>query len=379
MKKLLPFSLILLTLVFISSAAIGQVTFAEVWAYYGENAPSWFTDGTEPNAPGGDPSFAASERGIVYSPSTGHVYVSSRHPYDKSGEVVGPEPHVYILDAASGEAATPLDQLLTIGITSDQPNYGGGYPLNNVTIGKDGSIFACNMTLSSGPFDEVNKIIKAFRVYRWSWEQDVPIMIIDYPEGGYRLGDKMTVLGDWDSEAYIYAVANETTKVLRWKVTSGIVEATPDIITLQDISTVGTSPTVAGVPGKDDWIYVSGKGVLPTLFTTEGLNLTQVAITSASLPGVIAGRITEFAGKLYMGMFSGDQNAFIFDITKHGENVTDADVIGFTPAFGTRYTNAYGEGAVEFGVINDSLYVFICAPTNGIACYRIDGLVSTPV
>ncbi len=83
--------------------------------------------------------------------------------------------------------------------------YGGGYPINNVTVTEDGSIFGCNMTLASGP-DIVGdyRLIKAFRVYRWDWEQGIPNCIIDYKEGAYRLGDKFSVIGNWETEAYIY-------------------------------------------------------------------------------------------------------------------------------------------------------------------------------
>ena len=356
-----------------------EVTFIERWAHYGENAPEWFTDGSEVEE--GDPSFAASERGIVYSDYSGHVYVSSRHPEDTDDDGVldQGEPHVYVLDPETGEApAFGLAQLLTTGITSSDENFGGGYPLNNVTTTEDGSILACNMTLASGPdiiLDGGFVSVKAFRVYRWSWEQDIPQMVIDYKEGGYRLGDKFSVFGNWDTEATIYAGPGESNKLLRWNVTQGVVDEEPTIITLEDISTAGTSVTVADVPDKEDWIYVSGKGLMPTLFTTEGVNLSQVAISTANMPSsLLAGRTVEFGGKLYMGMFSGDQSAFIFDISKHGENVTDADVIGFTPTFGTRYDNAWGEGAVEFGILDDTLHVFICAPSNGIACYAISGL-----
>lgn len=380
MKKLLPFSLLLLLVILGGSVASGQVSFVKIWAHFGETAPAWFTDGVDIK----DPSHAASERGIVYSDYSGHVYVSSRHPVDTDADGVDdtPEPHVYILDPETGEApAFGLSSLLTIGILSSDANYGGGYPLNNVTATVDGSIFASNMTLASGPDIEVEgyTLIKAFRVYRWDWEQGIPAMIIDYREGGYRLGDKFSVIGNWETVAYIYAGAGETNKVLRWKVTAGVVAA-PEIITLQDVSSAGTSITVAPAFTKDDWIYVSGKGFMPTLFTTSGVNLSQVAISAGTFPSsVIAGRTIQFAGKNLMAMFSGDQSAFVFDITKNGENVTDVDVIGFTETFGTKFDNAYGEGAVEFGIINDSLYVFICAPTNGIACYRIDGLVSTSV
>lgn len=376
MKKLL-LPIVLAAAVLGTSTA--QVTFTEVWALYGENAPDWFTDGTE--AEEGDNSFSGTERGIVYSDYSGHLYVSSRHAEDTDGDDVldQGEPHVYVLDPLTGEApAFGLSQLLTTGITSSDEAFGGGYPLNNVTATEDGSIFACNMTLASGPDivgDDDAVTVKAFRVYRWSWEQDLPSLIIDYKEGGYRLGDKFSVIGNWDTEAYIYAGAGETTKLLRWKVTEGIVDEAPTIISLQDIASAGTSITVADVPSKDDWIYVSGKGFMPTLFTTEGVNLSQVAISTSGLPSsVIAGRTFEYGGNLYMAMFSGDQSAFIFDISKHGENVTDADIIGFTPTFGTRFDNAYGEGAVEFGEIDNEPYVYICAPSNGIACYKIEGL-----
>jgi len=363
--------------------AQGDTSFVEVWAHYGENAPAWFTDGSEVDQ--GDPSFAASERGIVYSDYSGHLYVSSRHPedVDEDGTLDWGEPHVYVLDPSTGEApAFGLSQLLTANITSSGEFFGGGYPLNNVTTTVDGSIFACNMTLASGPdiVSENGVTVKAFRVYRWSWEQDVPQTIIDYKEGGYRLGDKFSVIGNWDEEAYIYAAPGESSKLLRWKVTAGVVDDVPTEIVLQDISNAGTSITVADVPSKSDWIYVSGKGFLPTLFTTEGVNLTQVAITMDQMPSsLIAGRTIEYNGRLYMGLFSGDQSAFVFDISKHGENVTDVDIIGFSPTFGTKYDNAYGEGAVEFGILNDQLHVFVCAPTNGIACYRIEGINTTSI
>ena len=382
MKKSLL--LILLSLVIsLTISAQGDTAFVEIWAHYGENAPEWFTDGSEVEE--GDNSFAATERGIVYSDYSGHVYVSSRHAEDVDGDEIldWGEPHVYVLDPETGEPPLfGLNQLLTTGITSADEFFGGGYPLNNVTVTEDGSIFACNMTLASGPdiVTENGVNIKAFRVYRWSWEQDIPSTVIDYKEGGYRLGDKLGVIGNWDEEAYIYAGAGETNKLLRWKVTAGVVDEVPTLITLQDIANAATSITVAPSRTKDEWIYVSGRGFMPTLFTTEGVNLSQVAITTDTLPGTpLAGRTIEFGGRIYMGMFTDHQGAFVFDITKHGENVTDMDVIGLSPSFGTEFENAYGEGAVEFGIIEEQLYIFVCAPSNGIACYRIDGINHTSV
>lgn len=360
------------------------------WELYGETAPEWFTDGSE--VEDGSPAYAAVERGIVYSDYSGHVYVSSRHAEDtdEDGKLDTSEPHVFVLDPETGKA--PLigaDRLLTLDITSkNQSQYGGGYSLNNVTVTEDGSIFACNMTLASGPDVPSGNtmLVKAFRVYRWSFEMAAPTMIIDYQKGGYRLGDKFTVLGDWFGTAYVYAIPGENNVVLKWTFQSGvIVSEDPEIITLENCSNAGTSATVAAVPGKDNWMYVSGKGFLPALYTKAGKtlasnpdSLSQIKVTKATTNGnsFLAGRTIKFNNKIYMVMFSGDQSAFIIDMSKHGENVTDADVVGFTPAFGKKFDNAYGEGAVEFGIIDNKLNVFVCAPSNGIARYEIQFPVS---
>lgn len=382
MKRLLLLSFVAF-FVLIGKLAAQDTSFVQLWVncHDSANAPSWFTDGSEPDLPNGDNSWAGTERGIVYNPIDGYLYVSSRHADDSDGDeqLDQGEPHVYVLNPLTGETSVDAVSLSTLGITSANPSaFGGGYPLNNVTVDESGQIFACNMTLASGPDIEGTDgaiTVKAFRVYRWSWIFADPELVIDYKEGGYRLGDKFSIIGNWDEEAWIYAGPGESTKVLRWHVVSGVIDATPEIINLQDIAGAGTSITVAPSHSNDDWIYVSGKGFLPTLFHTDGTNLSQVAITAGDLPSsVLAGRTIEFAGSVYMAMFSSDQRAFLFDISKNGENVTDADIIGLTPVFGTKFANAYGEGAVEMGIIQDSLHIFICAPSNGIACYKVRGI-----
>ena len=52
MKKLL--SLLFLTFFLISNTFAQEVSFVEVWSHFGDNAPTWFTDGTEPDQTGGD-------------------------------------------------------------------------------------------------------------------------------------------------------------------------------------------------------------------------------------------------------------------------------------------------------------------------------------
>lgn len=380
MKKNLLLSFLILSMLGVLNAQ--DTTITEIWAMYGETAPDWFTDGTEATTHG-ENSISGVERGIAFNSFDGQLYVSSRHHV---GENIWCEPHVYVLDPLTGQ--TPpfkLTELLTTGITSESPDgFGGGYALNNVVCTEDGSILACNMTLASGPdipsSTGGNPTIKAFRVWHWTWDQDAPKVIVDYKEGGHRLGDKFSVLGNMETGATIYAGIHQTNKVLAWNVSSeGIVDSEPTTITLTGITNAGTSITVAPAVTNDNWVYVSGRGFLPTLFDkTDGTNLSQVAIISTEFQGSpLAGRTIEFGGRVYMALFSDIQAAYIIDISNHGENVTEADIIGNTTPFGTKFGNAYGEGAVDMGVIDDELHVFVCGPSNGIACFRVDGIKST--
>ena len=358
-----------------------------VWSHFGADTPSWFTNGNEANT-WGDNSFSGVERGIAFNPVTNHVLVASRHAVDTNsdGSLDIAAPHIYILDSRTGlEPENDIAALSTKGITyHDIQGYGGQYPLNNITITQDHKILGCNLTLSSASNDingDDSFSINSFRVYLWESEYSEPVKVIDYAEGGHRLGDYISVIGQWDSEAYIYA-GTHSNILLRWKVVNGSVETNPEIIVLENVSDYQLfQPAIAPVYTNNDSFYISGKGFLPTLFDTTGNKFSQFSINSSDLPStLVGGRTILFNDRLYMAMFSGDQSALIVDVTEHGTNVTEEDVIGFTPVFGEKYNNAYGAGSVDLGIMNDSLFVFICAPSNGIACFQVDSFIkSTPM
>lgn len=354
MRKALHFFSMLMLGLILSLTTSAQEKFETVWERAGDTRPEWMSDGTaEEN------SWNGTERGIVYNPVTGNVYVASR------AEGV---PNVRIVDPLTGE---DKGELLTMGMGAEEDLDGGGYPLNNVQVSEDGQIFACNMTLASGePLEDGS--IKAFRVYKWEFEQALPEMIIDYDEGGYRLGDKFTVHGDYTKDAVIYAGPGERSIVLQWTITDGILDPEPTVIQVADVLNMGTSVTVEPLgPMPDDDMYISGKGFLPTLVKADGTNVSQFALTTEGAPSRIAGRMHDYAGKTYMAMYQGGagaQNGVLIDMTMGGENVTDDDIYGMTNTLGE--PTAYGEGAVDLATINDSLYMFVCSPDNGIGAYK---------
>lgn len=324
-----------------------------------DTRPTWFSVGDDP-----EPSYNGTERGISYSATTGHLYVCSRNQGI---------PSIHIINPLTGE---DIGDVFTNGIEDGGEMDGGGYRLNNIVTTEGGQIVACNMTLASGP-PTAEGWIKAFRVYKWSYESVMPEMIIDYQEGGYRLGDKFSVFGDLSGDARIYAVPGENNKVLKWTVTGGIVNDTPEVITLQGVTSVGTSPVVAEVPGTSGNFYVSGKGFLPTYFSSDGTNLTQIAVSPG--PGRICGRLAKINNELYMALYQGangdNQNAILINMTDHGENVGDDDIYGTTPSLSNTVT-AWGEGAVDLAIVNDTMRVFVCAPDIGIAGYKAADLIS---
>ncbi len=350
-KKLLKiFRSVVIVAVFVTvSNNIFAQEFITLWdrTVGNEERPEWFSDGTA-----SEPDMNTTERGITYNTSTGHVYVCSR----KEGL-----PSVYIIDPLTGE---DLGTLPTTGIPTNED--GGGYVLNNIVCTEAGQIVACNMTLASNED-------KPFRVFRWLYEGMTSDMIIEYDQGGYRIGDKFSVHGDLAGDARIYAVPNDGNTILKWTVTNGVVNTEPEIITLSSITSIGLAPNVAEVPGSTRF-YAMGRGHLPTYFEADGTNLTQVSISSTNFPGH-AGRIAESDdGKLYMAMYQGTggayQRAALIDISQHGENVGDDDIYGYTPSLSSEMTG-YGAGAVDVANIDGEIYVFVCAPDIGIAGYRM--------
>ncbi len=366
-RNLLNYSrLILLITVFssvISNLSAQKGSFETLWERTSLDGtrPDWFSDGVDDGS--GDPAnYFGTERGIAYSATTGHLYVCSRKLK---------QPSIHIINPLTGE---DIGDLITLGIEAGGDFDGGGYCLNNITTTEGGQIVACNMTLASGP--TVDGVIKAFRVYKWSYESVAPEKILDYQEGGYRLGDKFSVFGDLSGEATIFALPADGNKVLKWTVSGGIVNQTPEIITLAGVTSVSTSPSAELVPGTSN-MYVMGRGFIPTYFTADGTNLTQLALSTPFTAH--GGKIAKINNELYMAMYQGTggdyQRAVLINITDHGENVTDDDIYGYTTSLGNTIT-AWGEGAVELKIIDDTMRVFVCAPDIGIAGYKAVDLIA---
>lgn len=298
----------------------------------GNNLPSWFS------------STGSTERGLAYGfvDNKHRVYVVSR-------------PNAYILDAATGDKVGDLN---TTGIS------GGTFTLNDIDVSSDGIIFGCNLTTNSGS--------SAFKVYKWLNETAQPQQVISFNSGAYRLGDKFTVIGNVSSgTATVYAAAQATNKVLRWTMQGGEFIQTATEITLSDITSCGTSPSVAPVSEGISKFYLNGYGIYPKEYNANG-TIINTMNTTVVPTGSNAIRYFEKNGRKFLVTYIygfGNENAKIVDITKGIEN---AELVETTPSLGSNANNIAITGDVAVRDYNDKIViVYVLACNNGLGAYAI--------
>ncbi len=135
-----------------------------------------------------------------------YVFVASR----KEGD------HVYYWDVNTPDAAP---QELSMTDVS-----GGTFTINDVAaIGNH--VFVSNMSFADGNF----------KIYHWAGVDAEPTVLIDYAAIPTRLGDAISVVGDPDVAATIYASGYGSQDVYVWQMVNGaLVSATPEVITFAD-------------------------------------------------------------------------------------------------------------------------------------------------
>lgn len=298
------------------------------------------TQNTLPSWYGGD-----TERGLALG-ANGHLYVVNR-----TNSIVK------ILNAATGEDIGELDMT---GVT------GGTYTMNDIEVSEDGTIFMGNLTVHS--IDETGWGKGPFTVYKWSDESATPEVLINYTGEDLRLGDKFTVIGDINTQAFIYAAGGNSNKVVRWEITGGVASE-PVIITCPDITDWGTTPSVSPVSAAPDADFiVNGVGSPPSLFASDGtLKGTADGATIGSSTN--AGQVVVFEEKTYYLTFNPtDADADIFDITNGIEN---AILVAAYPSLGAEANiNATGDVALTTNSKGE-LIAYIIGTNNGLGAYKI--------
>ncbi|HOJ17289.1 MAG TPA: YCF48-related protein [Ignavibacteriaceae bacterium] len=293
----------------------------------------------------------SSERGLAFGKTNAtetndRVYVVSRN----AGVFVK------VVDALTGNDIGSLD---ITGIS------GGTHALSDVDVTSDGKILSCNLT--------TNASSDTFRVYMWNNEAALPIVALKYAGDPVRLGDKVTVTGDYTAGTAVIWAASATLahlKVYKFTMSGGVFNPVPTIVTLADptINAVG-SASVGPLPNGD--FYYKAGGISLKKFAADGTLLGTV-------PGTVVA--TGSNAPRYLGTTGGKELVVVYQYGAGNENariiqvpvgdIPGASLYELTPSLGSN-SNVGGTGDIAFRINNDgSATIFVLGTNNGFGAYN---------
>jgi hypothetical protein len=258
----------------------------------------------------------------------------------------------------------------------------GDLRLLGTATDSQGRIVASNLRVGSA--DE-----HPWNVYVWENKDATQELLLQYPTPeGFRLGDNIHVTGNVAEDAVIYAPAAGTNQILKFTITGGVANITPEIITLAGIESLGNAPDVWTVSDAADAnLIVTGTGVggiaefaqdgslvgmLP-----EALNEGETAVLFTFALDAAA---FEIQGRKVLATTATDFTAnaadagylYLIDYTDGWENVTADNIerVAFTPE-GNIDTNFNGTGGVDVMVNGDEATVYALITNFGVGAYNV--------
>lgn len=307
---------------------------------------SWEKSAAMGNLPGWFSPTASTERGFGYGRVNNNprIYVPSRNGGN----------NVRIVNAITGNDVGTLD--LT-GVA------GGTFAVNDAGVTMDGKILVGNLAAAAAD---------TFKVYMWNDETSAPVNVISFLNGqGARLGDKITVVGDFSNNtAQVWASSSTGTfpKVYRWGMTAGAFNAMPDSITLSD---AGTGATASAGPMPSGAFFFNANGISAKKYGADGALLGTIPGTVVATGSNAIRYMGSTGGTDYFATFqygAGNQNARVVGIPM--DEFANAFTYGITPPLGNN-SNGNGTGDVEIRRNPDgTVDLFVMSTNNGFGVYH---------
>ncbi len=301
----------------------------------------------------GDRAYLANDnaaRGGGYNPVTGNFYVVSR----TGGNSV---------QVLNGQTGAQVGSLSVAGIS------GGTFAINMLDVGSDGAIYAANLTTASST--------SPFKVYRWASEGAEPVVVYEGNPAGdasLRFGDDFRVRG-----------GGADTQIIAGAGGSGVLLA---FLTTADGTTFNAQGlTVGGIAGGDlrlgiDFLgadAIVAKQAGPARLIGYDLGAGTAELTASYTFAVPNGGGTVGPigispdGSLLVGYAYGTSGNSGVNSVNLYEMATLSTSDPNSPAdqqiLGTANANANGVGAVDFNA--DGSVVYVVAPNNGVAAFRV--------
>ncbi|WP_161622695.1 DUF5018 domain-containing protein [Cesiribacter andamanensis] len=291
---------------------------------------------------------------------------------------------IRVVSAADGTDVLVREDLEFI---DGKENFASG---NLFLLGTDtdsqGRIVASNLRVGSADQHPWN-------VYVWNDKDAEQELLFQYPTPeGYRLGENLTVVGDVRGNATIYVpgggFGTQNNKMLKFTISGGEVNTTPDIIELGEITNMGNAPDVVAVSNEaNSNLIVAGTGIGGIAeYTSAGalvgrlpaaLNTGETALLFSFALDVAA---FELSGRKIVATTATDftENAatsgylYLIDYTDGWDNVTAANIerVPFTPD-GNIDTNFNGTGGVDVVVSGNTATVYAVITNFGIGAYTV--------
>ncbi|MBW6498113.1 MAG: DUF4623 domain-containing protein [Bacteroidales bacterium] len=259
---------------------------------------------------------------------------------------------VYVLDRMTG---VETGQLNTTGIQSV-----GTFHINDIEVSGDGVVVAANMAMGGGA---------TFILYEMDETDPAdPILQFTLPTEGGRIGDKITLVGNFDDGgATLYAADASNPKVYKWTLTDGTF-GTPEVITIEVPH--GNTPVVSPLPDGNFYYTASGQGL--SKLEADG-----------TLIGTVPSEIIP-TGSTAIKYFGKDGNDEMVGVYLYGEDhehlvvvrVVDGDpelaeIEFITPSmYGAANTNGTGDVAFEPAPDGENVDLYVLGTNNGIGGYR---------
>ncbi|MEE4178131.1 MAG: choice-of-anchor D domain-containing protein [Bacteroides sp.] len=239
---------------------------------------------------------------------------------------------------------------------------GGTFALNDAEVSGDGVVLAANMAMNTSVDGTA-----VFKVYQMD-AVAAPVAVIEYALPGIaRLGDKFTVVGNFDDgSATLYAADGSNPRVFKFTLTGGVFGA-PEIIPLG--VTQGSTPAVAPLP--DGSFYYNANGQSLSKLNADG-----------TLVGTVPGGIISTGSNSikYLGTDGDDEMVAVFNYGVGQERIKVIRVPAGDPSLATLEfetpsmrgnANANGAGDVAFiPGLDGSVHLYILATNNGFAGYE---------
>lgn len=307
---------------------------------------------------------ASNERGLDYSPVTGHLYLPSR-----TGGA-----SVRILNSATGAEVGTLDMT---GVS------GGTFAINQVSVADDGTIYVANLIGAPG-----TTVANPFKIYRWANESALPTVFSTVSLGGVRLGDTMDVFGSGTSTVIAAGYSNAPTVTGN----NGYLLVSPNAsggATSSDVVVSGAAAGEmrSGITFVNDANTIWGDARSGGVRRSTWSGTIGGAVTGASEPGTNMLLANNNEGPIDIALVNGvwvmasvecststTDNATVrlYDVTDAVLNHNNSKTLLATGNLVGTFVTTAGSGAITWGAISgDTATLYAMGMNNGIQAFNV--------